>query len=314
MAKCLFFIASHVRPNQVLRLIKSISATATAASFLVHHDGTLTKDQESRFGEIDGCTLCDKRFSVRLAAPDRLTMNLYCMQWALHNSDFEWMIFLSGQDYPIRPISELESFLSESEASAYLLGTKAEQQGLLYRYRYQFYELPRFKYGHHVPRWLNVAANELRDWVNRRNGAFHLLPQSKQMGPQLGIKLASPFNADFQCWKGSDWYNFSREAVQYILNEIESSPALLRWYKRTVLPSESLFHTLLFNQDSLSVKNDNLRYIDWGDHADMAWHPKTLTERDTDRILASDKFFARKFNEEVDDTVLAHLDRELGIS
>jgi hypothetical protein len=49
---------------------------------------------------------------------------------------------------------------------------------------------------------------------------------------------------------------------------------------------------VLLNLD-VPVTNNYLRYIDWGE--DGA-NPVTLTEKDYDRILESDCFFARKFD------------------
>lgn len=53
------------------------------------------------------------------------------------------------------------------------------------------------------------------------------------------------------------------------------------------------------------VAPDDLRYVDWTGGGD---HPKVLTLRDLDALLASSKLFARKFDPTVDEVVLDRLD------
>jgi hypothetical protein len=71
---------------------------------------------------------------------------------------------------------------------------------------------------------------------------------------------------------------------------------------------ESFFHTVLLNTPDLSASLDNRRYIVW---ARDAAHPKLLQLEDLDGMLASGQHFARKFDLEVDSTVLDELDRRL---
>ena len=64
-----------------------------------------------------------------------------------------------------------------------------------------------------------------------------------------------------------------------------------------LIPDELFFQTLIMNSTLRdSVVNDNLRYLDWSREP----APAVLGVGDVDRMLGSDKLFARKFDETVD--------------
>jgi hypothetical protein len=82
-----------------------------------------------------------------------------------------------------------------------------------------------------------------------------------------------------------------------------AAPELVRYYWRTILPTESLPHTIL-HASGLPLSGDTRRYTAW---APGSPHPALLTAQDLDAILASGADFARKF--EPGAPVLDALDR-----
>ena len=54
----------------------------------------------------------------------------------------------------------------------------------------------------------------------------------------------------------------------------------------------------------VSVINNNLRYIDWSEGNNS---PKTLSIKDINQILKSDKLIARKFDIDIDKEILQTL-------
>ena len=80
---------------------------------------------------------------------------------------------------------------------------------------------------------------------------------------------------------------------------------LLRHYDRTILADESYFQTLAGNRLALTEIARPRRYILWTDSP----HPEVLTIGHLPDILRSDAHFARKFDAEIDATVLDELDR-----
>ena len=68
-----------------------------------------------------------------------------------------------------------------------------------------------------------------------------------------------------------------------------------------------IFQTILHNSPhKVAIVNDNLVYTDWSAGGAS---PKVLTMGDADKLLSSDKLFARKFSVSADSEILDYLDK-----
>jgi hypothetical protein len=89
---------------------------------------------------------------------------------------------------------------------------------------------------------------------------------------------------------------------------MRARPEIVRYFEHAYLPDELFFQTLLGESaHAASIVDDNLRYVDWS----TTPAPKILTMDDLPALLASEKLFARKFDETVDADVLDALDERL---
>ncbi len=101
--------------------------------------------------------------------------------------------------------------------------------------------------------------------------------------------------------------------MNYILEYVSKNPELKRFYKYSWAPDEMFFQTILMNSSLKSdIINDNKRYIDW--EKKNVPLPAILTEKDFDKILMSDKLFARKFDINIDKKILDLIDKEIQYS
>jgi hypothetical protein len=79
----------------------------------------------------------------------------------------------------------------------------------------------------------------------------------------------------------------------------------VRFFEHAYVPDEMFFQTLLLNSPLAStIVNDDLRLIKWPG-------PAILTAADWNDILRSPDLFARKFDENVDASILDSIDRDL---
>jgi hypothetical protein len=85
---------------------------------------------------------------------------------------------------------------------------------------------------------------------------------------------------------------------------------LERYYKRTILPSESVVHTILVNDERWSIVNDACRYVNWGP-GPHATSPQVIRNEDFRKVVRSGQPFARKFDCNVDEAILDRLDEWL---
>jgi len=82
---------------------------------------------------------------------------------------------------------------------------------------------------------------------------------------------------------------------------LQKNKNVKRFFQFTWGSDEIIFQTILYNSIYREdMVNDNLRYIDWS--AGQA-SPKTFTIEDAPTLLNSGKLFARKFNQNTDNTI-----------
>jgi hypothetical protein len=211
-------------------------------------------------------------------------------------------VVLSGQDYPLRPLAEIEAGLAATDADALLTGfweldTRRAPDGprrpFFRRYAYRHFTPPGWLPERDLPRALGPLAYRCR------------LPGA--LPDRIGVRWpVLPFGAGLRCHVSADWLTLNRRAARAATSFARARPRVMRHYRRTIVPAESYFATVLANDPSLRVDPDGRRFISWPRPG--APHPDTLTTADLERALASGSDFARKFDPAVDARALDLLD------
>jgi hypothetical protein len=312
MSQILYLIASHTNPDQVLRLVQTIRANSSNAFILIHHDEASSKLDRSAFESMRQVHILDNSISVKWGEFSLVEMELYCINWLFANSiQFDWLIFLSGQDYPIKSFSEIEQFLDTTEYDGfmeYFLATEPYQASTQTRLRwkpdtgfkrffYRYYKLP-------LPSSFNSLLFRLGRIINLLQSLITLVVD--RHGAKLGVRCNTPFNNAFQCYAGSQWHTLSYRCVEYIREFVQQNPAIVNHYRCTLIPDESFFQTILLNHSLWNILNHNKRYIDWNGSK-----PAILTTQDFDRLISSDCHFARKLDLTIDAQLFDRLDQHI---
>jgi len=190
---------------------------------------------------------------------------------------FTHVSVLSGQDYPIRPRTDLDAHLERHPDTGWL----------------EWISLPGPRPGDElarVDRWFWPVAGTRK--VSFPNRFTPFLPRRR---PPLGLRI----------YKGSALFTITRGQAEHAVAFARENPRFLRYFARSYIADEYVFQTILVNsrhRDDLVPAN--LHAIAWtGDH-----HPATLTADDLPSLRASGAFFARKFD---DPAVLDRIDAEL---
>jgi hypothetical protein len=200
----------------------------------------------------------------------------------------DYAVLLSGQDYPIKSLAHLLSFLEENNGTSFL----------------QYHQLPsdrwpadgssRYVRWHFNLAWRNSSFRRLANRALSR--VFNSLFPGRTLPDQL-----TPYG-------GWQWWCLHRDAVAYILEFSSSSPKVVRFFKNVRIPDEMYFQTVLMNSPlSSCIQNRLLTYADWQGPP----YPRILTQADFEILKTGDFFFARKFDPEVDTVILDRIDREL---
>lgn len=283
-----YFIQTHRAPDQVLRLVATLRRGSPRALLLVGHDATGPP--------LDAAALAAHGAALfhPAAPPRRGDWSLFA-PWVeaverlgRAGESYDWLVYLSGQDYPVRPLAASEAALGGGGADGYLtwidaLGPTAEgrrRQGRL-RYLYRYRELPR-------------AAPLLR-LLRRANGLQPWWHVQLTYGPRLGVRARRhPFGPELRPVWGSQWTTLSRRAAEAVAAAARGP--LADWFATTVCPDEAFAQTVLVNDRRFLLVNDNRRFVDVRGSRDG--HPRTLDVADGPALVGGGYDFARKLDPE----------------
>jgi hypothetical protein len=298
-----YFVQTHRTPVQVLRLLGALRRGSPGALLVVGHDPAaepldpraLEALEARSFRPVHpprrGYWSMFEPFVEAVELLDRL------------GPSYDWLVYLSGQDYPVRPLEASEGFLAASPYDGYLTWFDAEaespegrrRQGRV-RYFYRYTDRP----GAVATLRLLRKANGLQPWWH-----VHLV-----YGPRLGVRVrGTPFGPGLRpCW-GSQWTTLRRACAERVAEAAREGSALVEQFRRTVCPDEAFVQTVLVNDGRFRLCNDSLRYVDMRGSRDG--RPRVLGLADGPALAAGGWAFARKFDVDVDAAILDWLDERL---
>ena len=302
-----YFIQNHLAPRQIGRLVGTLRRAQPDCFVLVGHDGFAghcTADELRRALDVD---VFEFREPGRRGYFSLIQPYFDAVEWlSARGISYDWLVYLSAQDYPVRPLKELEALLATSGCDGFLRYWEAcapinpwgrPRQGRC-RYLYQYRE---------APHWATPALRVLRSL----NGVQSLVHFHLVYGPRVGLRSrGSPFGGDLTCYAGTQWTTLRRACAEHAVERARGEPELLRWFHGTICPDEAVVQTLLLNGGRFELRNDDLRYTDFTGSRDG--RPRTLSVRDLPAITAGTHCFARKFDIQDDTRVLDLLDARIG--
>lgn len=318
MKPCVYAIYSHMNPAQVVRLVTTLRALSPRAHIVVHHDPSNTSISPDAITDAGAILISDP---VRAEWGDfsQVRQHLRVMRWCIENLDFQWLITLTGQTYPVKPVAELEAFLAASHYDAYLINFDAYDTQVWpkgeagRRYHYRYVKLPRFRYWHRVPSAIRSTVAKAIRAFNASQGLFRIFSYPKSLPTRLGLRTVKrPFGPNGMQLTGANQNtNFTRETILAILAYVDTHPEYVKYFNRTALPDEVFFATILHDNPGFRLANDCLRHIYWPD--DHSASGGVMDLRHLPALEASPAYFALKFDQDVCPELLDHIDARLGL-
>ena len=202
------------------------------------------------------------------------------------NREFTHCVLMSGMDFPIKSNEEIDIFLNKNINNDFVDFSKDNIYCDSQRYSIYY-----FKYAH---LFKNKIINDL------------VVKAQYKISYLLKIERNHPLFSDI--YFGSQWWVLSKKTLKSVNDFLKNNPKYINFYKNTNIPDEFFFQTIIVNQYNENIINNNLHYMIW---EEGAWHPNTLTMKDKENILKSDKLFARKFDINVDEGVIKYLSNTL---
>jgi hypothetical protein len=301
-----YLVQSHRRPEQVARLVRTLKAGSPGAVVHVSHDGTSAP--------FDAATLTALTAMpgvlVRPAAGgygDFSHVRRYLDAVADLVDEglaVDWVVNLTGQDYPVRPLAVAEAELATGGADGYLEHFPAldPRRGAWPVRRAR----SRYLFGHRRIAALSPTAQRRLRPLQAVNRVQPFVRVHVSYGLTVGVRRRSPFGPGLELYGGSAYSSLSWRCVAYLREFCAARPDVVRYYERVLSPEESMFQTILVNSGRFRLVDDCRRYFDF--RGSTLNHPRVLGLDDVPRALASGADFARKFD---DPAVLDALDAHL---
>ena len=293
-----WLVLAHRFPGQVVRLARRLASDGS--SVLIHVDAKTKADvyDEIRDGlrDLANVTFVTRR-RVNWGDPGHLLATLTGIEELLASgTPFDRFTLLTGQDYPVRSPSEIDSYFAAHPQDCFI----------------QHFPLPREagrEYAGRIDRlgWAGDGGLQRYErWHFRLFGRQSAFPNSV-----LRLPVRRRLPGRLQPFGGSAYWSMSSAAAEYVHRFGRENPRVVRFFRTVAMPEEMYFQTVLLNSPLAShAVNDDLRYLEWHGHSP---HPDVLTAADFDGIVRSEALFARKFDPEVDSAIVdlidAHLDR-----
>lgn len=303
MMRVCYLLQTHKSPEQVERLVRRIKSLSPTAQILISHDFTNCDLPRSTFEDLPNVGLIPSRGGR--GSFEIVQSYLDAIAWLLASgSDFSWLINLSGQDYPIRPLAEVEKSLSHTDYDGFVHHFEVFSKHSPWK-RNEGYSRYHYKY-----RTLN---RDLAEWQKEMLKPVKLLNYLQPFfrvnfsyGITLGLRTSSPFNQHFVCYGGSFLCTLSRPCVEYLHRYVQLNSDIVDYYKGVAIPDECFIQTILVNSQKFKLCNDSRRYFDFSQTRNG--HPKILQSTDFPALMNSQADFARKFDLAVDRDVLDLID------
>lgn len=202
-------------------------------------------------------------------------------QILLEVPDFDKLILISAQDFPLLPNQLLKAELARMRGYELIETAPIAASGWRVMHRYAYFHRDS---GRLAERLACVAANR----------ALRLLGRTRHLPD------------GFVPYGGSCWWTLSRNCVRELLRLADAHPRLLRFCRSVQSPDELFFQTLVMHSRFAGrVLPQNFRYIQWPQGG--ACHPKVLDEGDFERIRASGAHFCRKLDSHASAALLSRL-------
>lgn len=315
--KIVFLILNHRGPAQLVRLLTTLRSQLPESPIVVHHDNFHGEIPDELIEPIDNVHLLTSGKRVAWGDFSLVDVTWWSLRWIREHLEFDWLVLLSAQDYPIKPLGDFVDYLSGNRADAIISANPVSELPafkrmlMRRRYLYQYQSTTDIQI-----RWLPF---DMQDALQRLPGAailalnnlqplfkIYRLPGHKAF--RIGRRAwTTPFSRSSPCWYGSQWFALSRGALEHVLNYMADHPAHVDYYRRTLIPDESMIATFVCNSPNMRVANLEVTYTRWANSTIS--HPDTFLACDFDELAAAPQHFARKFDIDMDSGILDTLDK-----
>lgn len=199
-----------------------------------------------------------------------------------HEERYSYVHLISGQDFPLKPISEIvkECEISGADYLSFITGDNKNRFERRLRYR-------------------NILVSKIRTskvcaYTRKAFLALQMI---------IGVNRLKYCPLTFEV--GANWMSIRIDSLKFIVNEY---PKYEKFFKHGISAEECYKQMILKIYPNANIVNCSKRYVVFDN---LSPSPKILTIDMLDSITASDAFFARKFDDEVDKKVRLEIQKRI---
>ncbi|MNL07546.1 Core-2/I-Branching enzyme [compost metagenome] len=271
----------YKNPEQIERMINSMNHPNFY--FYLHVDLKMNIKDFAFLEKIERVKLIQNRVLCNWGGYSFVEAILSSMDEILNSGkEYSFYNLLSGQDYPIKPVEEIYSFYKKNQGRCFISYSDDPEQ-----------------------KWWKEAIKrtELYHFTDLNFKGKYVV---QKIFNKYLRKRSFPLSLTLYGSSDSSWWTLTTECVAYIVDFMKRNVKLQRFMKYTWGSDEFLIATIVMNSPFKNqVVNDNLRCITW---TDGVANPRILTQADFDLLKSSPKFFARKFDVNVNEEILDEID------
>lgn len=279
-----YFIQAHRDAQQVLNLV-NVLLSSPRAFVIVSYDSALPEALR-----LDRTNYLARASAGKIRRGDFSPLDEYlaALRWLRDTGvAYDWLVNLCGQCLPVQPMSTVSREIAEcgfdavmhhfpmfSATSEWSEKESADRTG--YRYR-RLADRPLTTAEHAAVKGLRLV-NAVQPWVRIHTG----------YGLLLGLRAPRP--AGLVLHGGIYFKYLSRACGEYLLDFCARQPAIMDWFRHSLVPDEIFTQTILLNAP-FRISGERKMFVRFTGAS--GGHPKTLELADLDD--AAGFHFARKF-------------------
>lgn len=289
-----FILQIHKNPSQVNMFISQL-VSEHQADVYVHIDKKNCDQMKGEMMQHPNVKILDQCIDCDWGDISQVDTTILLLKAVVESGQkYDYVCLRSGQDLLVK--EGFSGFLAENKGKTFIKLREVNQQNLgLMHIKWPQITRKRYAWAHPVRMYRRFIQSTYRKGVN-------LFPNTNE------------WPEDYKFFNGSQWFTTPFEVATYMLNFIERNEWYYKYFKHTMCPDEWFFHTIIMNSHfKTNVINNNLMFMKWGEALGARNSPQYLTRSDIDRIENSNQFFARKFDENIDEKVVVYFANKICI-
>lgn len=218
-----------------------------------------------------------KRINVQWGTQSQVKTEMLLMETACTYGPYHYYHILSGADLPLKDQGTIHKWFQE-KTSSYLYYSADTN-------KWDVQRVSRYHFAFHTKNFL----------LTRINGFFSRIQE------RLAVDRVKKFGLVIK--KGGNWASLTQEAVELLL----ANKAVIMKLTRFSVCADELYKQTILLHNNLPVICNDLRMIVWTN----GHHPHTFLTSDYEQLCNTDRFFARKFSENVDRQIIDMVEKKV---